>query len=217
MVEAAIAEYSRYISINIRRTPKDRDESADIRISFTGAGAWSAIGTDARKMSKGATMNLNFLNSKYEDDKQRQAHYMCTLHQFGHALGLVHEWKAKETIEAKNWETLGDHDMSNFPKPDERSIMWYVRCFLEVLFLISQLGTSKLTLRATQARVSVQKVFLRTTKHGSPLCILERPMMLMKILESSGPSKFLKSLLIKRLEFFLALQFRRCDSIITST
>ena len=212
MVEAAIAEYSRYISVNIRRTPKDQDESADIRISFTGAGAWSAIGTDARKISKGATMNLSFLNSKYEDDKQHQAQYMLTLHQFGHALGLVHEWRAEK------WGALGGHDTSNFPEPDEGSIMRYVRCFLEVHFPISQLGTSESTPRATQARVSVlREVSLRMIKHGLPLCILERLMELMKVRESFGPSKFSKFLLHNRLEFFLALQFRRCDSIITST
>ncbi|KAF8128004.1 hypothetical protein EV363DRAFT_1343404 [Boletus edulis] len=96
LVEDAINEYTRYANVNLIRT-SDKDESADIRISFkSDGGAWSAIGTDALKITTGATMNLGFL-SKFEEAgpttiEARTDLYNYTLHEFGHAFGLIHEW-----------------------------------------------------------------------------------------------------------------------------
>ena len=60
----------------------------DIRISFQGRGSWSVIGTTAKNVSKDrATMNFGWLTPDVTDDEARRV----ILHEFGHALGLIHE------------------------------------------------------------------------------------------------------------------------------
>ena len=63
--------------------------SADVRIAFKqGAGSWSYIGTDCRHIPAGQpTMNYGWLSDASPDDEIRRV----VLHEFGHALGLIHE------------------------------------------------------------------------------------------------------------------------------
>ncbi len=60
-----------------------------IRISFKYAGSWSVIGTTCRQITDTSqpTMNFGWLNTASSDDEVRRV----VLHEFGHALGLVHE------------------------------------------------------------------------------------------------------------------------------
>lgn len=64
-------------------------ESADIRISFDEAGgSWSTIGKGAKQVAKGeATMNLGWAT---EHTPERDF-ASVVLHEFGHAIGLLHE------------------------------------------------------------------------------------------------------------------------------
>jgi len=61
----------------------------DIRISFAGRGSWSVIGTTAKNVrpKTRATMNFGWLTPGVSDDEARRV----ILHEFGHALGLIHE------------------------------------------------------------------------------------------------------------------------------
>ncbi len=63
--------------------------SSDIRISFdTDDGSWSKLGTYAKKISNSkATMNYGWLNNNTSETEFRRV----VIHEFGHALGLVHE------------------------------------------------------------------------------------------------------------------------------
>jgi hypothetical protein len=65
---------------------------AEIRISFQlGAGSWSAMGTDALVQNwfppGQPTMNYGWLTPASSDDEIREV----VLHEFGHALGCIHE------------------------------------------------------------------------------------------------------------------------------
>jgi hypothetical protein len=62
--------------------------NTDVRISFRFRGSWSVIGTTCRKVPKtDPTMNFGWLDPGISDAKAKQV----ILHEFGHALGLIHE------------------------------------------------------------------------------------------------------------------------------
>lgn len=61
---------------------------AMIRISFKYKGSWSVIGTTCKSVAKGQpTMNFGWLTPGVTDEEARRV----VLHEFGHALGLIHE------------------------------------------------------------------------------------------------------------------------------
>lgn len=61
---------------------------ADIRVSFTPGGSWSLVGKDAQEVDQNsATMNLGWLTVDTPADEYERV----VLHEFGHALGCIHE------------------------------------------------------------------------------------------------------------------------------
>jgi hypothetical protein len=74
-------------NLNFKRASKP--ESADIRISFDEAGgSWSMVGTNAKGVAPGdATMNLGWAR----EDTAEKDFASVVLHEFGHALALLHE------------------------------------------------------------------------------------------------------------------------------
>jgi serralysin len=116
-----------------------------IRISFQNPGSWSVIGTSCRQVPKvQPTMNFGWLTPSSNDDEIRRV----VLHEFGHALGLIHEhqnpggaiqWNRDAVIRdlsgpPNNWPLeVIEHNMfepyaaaeSNYTKLDEKSIMMY--------------------------------------------------------------------------------------------
>jgi hypothetical protein len=71
-------------------------ESSDIRISFDeGGGSWSMIGTDARDVAAGQpTMNLGWATETTPENDFTSV----VLHEFGHAIGLLHEHNHPELV-----------------------------------------------------------------------------------------------------------------------
>lgn len=69
------------------------DEGGDIRISFTPGGSWSYVGTDAKAISSAdPTMNFGWLKPDTDDEEYQRV----VLHEFGHALGAIHEHQHPE-------------------------------------------------------------------------------------------------------------------------
>jgi hypothetical protein len=86
-VERFAQEWTQYANIKL---VFGSDPNAEIRISFLQPGSWSLIGKDSRsrKVPKHQpTMNYGWLTRATPNDQLRRV----VLHEFGHALGLVHE------------------------------------------------------------------------------------------------------------------------------
>jgi hypothetical protein len=118
----------------------------DVRISFKYAGSWSTIGTTCRHVTnrRQPTMNYGWLTPQSTDDEVHRV----VLHEFGHALGLVHEhqnpggkikWNRDQVITdlsgpPNKWSLddielnmfqAYDEDETSFTRLDPKSIMMY--------------------------------------------------------------------------------------------
>jgi serralysin len=72
---------------------------ADVRIAFEqGNGSWSYLGTEAQRVRSGQpTMNFGWLTPDSDDVEL----HSVVLHEFGHALGLIHEHQ--NPVNAIDW------------------------------------------------------------------------------------------------------------------
>jgi serralysin len=105
---------------------------AEIRIAFLpGKGSWSYLGTFCKQIPDGEpTMNYGWLTPDSDDDELRRV----VLHEFGHALGLIHEhqnpeggvaWNEPAVIAdlsgpPNNWDeaTIRHNVLDHYPKDD---------------------------------------------------------------------------------------------------
>lgn len=120
-------------------------EKTMIRISFRKPGSWSVIGTTCKQLASQTepTMNFGWIDRSSPDEVLRPV----VLHEFGHALGLIHEhqhpeapivWDKdvvrRELKESNNWSNeVIDFNMfhafeskeTNYGEFDPESIMVY--------------------------------------------------------------------------------------------
>jgi serralysin len=125
---------------------RKNNHQTDVRISFAYAGSWSVLGTTCRELhaTTQATMNFGWLNLDSPEDEVNRV----VLHEFGHALGLIHEhqnpaggipWNREQVIAdlsgpPNHWSleeiefnmfTPFQQRETNFTETDATSIMMY--------------------------------------------------------------------------------------------
>lgn len=87
-VEDFARQWMKYANIKMKFV---KDGDAEVRIAFKDDGSWSAVGTDALVTSYfregAATMNYGWLTEQSSDE----VYSSVVLHEFGHALGCIHE------------------------------------------------------------------------------------------------------------------------------
>jgi Astacin (Peptidase family M12A) len=135
-------EWTKYANIKFEFVQAN---NADIRVSFKEKGSWSHIGRDALAVPKNKpTVNFGWLTPTTEDDEYSRV----VIHEFGHALGCVHEhqnpsgkikWNkpvvyeyfegppnkwTKEEIDHNLFERYSKN-ITNYTKLDPESIMLY--------------------------------------------------------------------------------------------
>ncbi len=83
------------------------DPEAEIRVSFAhDPGSWSYLGTDALVMPKSdPTVNFGWLQSNTPDAEYRRV----VVHEFGHALGCIHEHQSPEANVPWNKQAVYDY------------------------------------------------------------------------------------------------------------
>lgn len=87
-VEAIAHQWEKHANIKFKFI---KTGEAEIRIAFSGNGSWSAVGRDALNTAyfprHQPTMNFGWLDSSTPTEEYQRV----VLHEFGHALGCVHE------------------------------------------------------------------------------------------------------------------------------
>ncbi len=83
--------WSEHCSVNFKRT--NNIDEAQIWVGYHAPGSWSYIGTDALGVDKReATINFGWLSDNLPEPEYMQV----VLHEFGHALGLIHEHQSPD-------------------------------------------------------------------------------------------------------------------------
>ena len=97
-------------TVRLRFAFRKDTTNTPIRISFANAGSWSTIGTTCRQVPAAKpTMNFGWLDGASEAEANG-----VILHEFGHAIGLIHEHQSPD--EAIKWnKDAVYHDLAGPP------------------------------------------------------------------------------------------------------
>lgn len=81
-------------------------DDADIRVGFVrGIGTWAFMGTQARQSRQNPSMNFGWLSRDTSDTEFER----CANHEFGHALGLIHEHQSPRLTIPWDFDKVYEH------------------------------------------------------------------------------------------------------------
>jgi inactive STAND len=102
-VEQYALEWTQYANLHFRFLPIGSTEEAEVRVSFKEAGTWSHVGTDGLNIPPDKpTVNFGWFTARTQDEEIRA----IVLHEFGHVLGLIHEYQSPNSHIAWNREVV---------------------------------------------------------------------------------------------------------------
>lgn len=105
----------------------------DIRITFNMDGYWSYIGREslyANVIQKGPSLNINTGGASFNRLNQKVLEPLI-LHEFGHAIGLMHEHQSPESrcADELDWPHLYEYAKKNWGWDEEKARMNFVQYF----------------------------------------------------------------------------------------
>ena len=92
-VQQYAQEWSQYANIGFQFEPDDFQENAHIRVAFGSGGIYSMVGKEALSV---ADQNQPTMNFEWHPDTSEEQCRADVLHEFGHALGFVHEHQSPD-------------------------------------------------------------------------------------------------------------------------
>lgn len=112
MLHTRVAQFARQWSDACRlefdfRGPDAPHDEAEIRVTFAGKSHWSYIGTDCTDAALAATGEPTMSLAGFDVETPDWQLESVVLHEFGHALGLVHEHQA-ESIDWNRQAVIDD-------------------------------------------------------------------------------------------------------------
>lgn len=171
-------QWTQYANLDFEFHSADElpEDQADIRLSFMGEGYWSAIGTGCSNRRFAPLYSLSLYHLWEEPPDEFRKH---VLHEFGHALGLLHEHQSpvvqiqwnKETVYGtmggapnfltrqqvdKNFFRVFSDSYTNYTQFDPGSIMLY---YFPPDFTADGTGTRNNTVLSETDKAAIAKMY----------------------------------------------------------
>lgn len=142
-VEGYAREWELYCGMRFEFSKQDK---ADITITFLTSGCWSLIGTQSLKRTP--SMGLGWVKVSCPDNEIRRV----VLHEFGHALGLIHEHQnPKNNPFQWNKKEVYQYYAENFQWTSEKVEKNILECYSENQLMAGQYDSNSIMLYAFPA------------------------------------------------------------------
>lgn len=126
------------------------DQKADITITFLTSGCWSLIGTQSLKRTP--SMGLGWVTASSPEHEIRRA----VLHEFGHALGLIHEHQNPNNNPIHwNKKIVYQYYAENFQWSEQKVDKNVFECYAENQLLAGEFDSNSIMLYAFPAEFTV--------------------------------------------------------------
>ena len=130
LVKSVVEEWLKYANLKFSYVEV---KDSEVRVSFKGDSNYSYMGSDALGVIESKpTLVLGLLGAAASDDERRSN----ILHEFGHALGLMHEFQTPDAVRHTNLPVISnsfsespDYWMANFKVPNDLDPVYAKKTF----------------------------------------------------------------------------------------